>query len=95
MKEKLLGSVVVSHYGPFEKGGAEKVSAELLKADSCAYVLGGTCADGREFLTVFSRNGDDPELTLGQFYGIAASVFLGIPDCAIERLIRELDPEVL
>lgn len=59
MKEKLLGSVVVSHYGPFEKGEAKVFAAERMKDDSVLEVCHGESIDGDGICTVFSRNGDD------------------------------------
>lgn len=88
MKEKLLGSIVVSHYGPFTKGEADLMAAHLLDVDPSAMCIGGTCKDGSEVLTVLSRHGDDPEMDFGQFLSIASSLVFGALDS------RYSDPEV-
>lgn len=59
MKEKLLCSVVVSHYGPFEKGEAKAFADQRMKDDSVLETVHGVSAAGTEVCTVFSRNGDD------------------------------------
>lgn len=60
MKEKLLGSIVVSHYGPFEKGEAKAFARECMMLDSVLDVVHGMSVAGSEICTVFSRNGEDP-----------------------------------
>ena len=62
MKEKLLGSVLVSHYGPFEKGEAKAFASGCLMDDRVLQVVHGVSAAGDEVCTVFSRNGEDPYL---------------------------------
>ena len=59
MKEKLLCSIVVSHYGPFEKGEAKAFARDCMMADSVLDVVYGVSAAGAEVCTVFSRNGED------------------------------------
>lgn len=78
MKEKLLGSIVVSHYGPFKKGEADLMAQHLLDVDPTAECIGGTCKDGSEVLIVLSRHGDDPEMDIMQFFAIAKSIVLGL-----------------
>lgn len=68
MKEKLLGSVVVSHYGPFEKGEAKAFADECMKDDSVLEVVHGRAASGAGVCTVFSRNGEDPYM---ESFGLA------------------------
>lgn len=77
MEEKLLGSIVVSHYGPFTKGEADLMAAHFLDEDPSAVCIGGTCKDGSEVLIVLCRHGDDPEMEFGQFLGIASSLTFG------------------
>ena len=88
MKEKLLGSIVVSHYGPFTKGEVDLMTEHLLDVYPSAVCIGGTCKDGSEVLIVLSRHGDDPEMDFGQFLTIASSLVFGTLDS------RYSDPEV-
>lgn len=77
MEEKLLGSIVVSYYGPFTKGEADLMAEHFLDEDPSAVCIGGTCKDGSEVLTVLCRHGDDPEMEFGQFMVIAHSLLYG------------------
>lgn len=88
MNGKLLGSIVVSHYGPFEKGEADLMAEHLLDQDPFAMCFCGTCKDGSEVLTMLSRHGDDPEMEFGQFLTLASSLLFDPHD------VWSVDPEV-
>ena len=94
MKEKLLGSIVVSHYGPFTKNEAYLVAQHLLDVDPAAMCIGGTCKDGSEVVTVLSRHGDDPEMDFMQFFGIAKSIVLDVDKVISGHPTAAAAPEV-
>ena len=62
MNGKLLGSVLVAHYGPFKEGEAKAFASGCMQDDRVLEVVYGMSAAGDEVCTVFARNGEAPYL---------------------------------